>query len=351
MKKFLVVIVLLFFAMPARAGIVYFDGFENGFKSYNTGVFMSDDHCCDHSLTTGDVSDGFPVYSGNKSMRSYIQAGDSSVKGHTARAELTGWLAQTEEGAWIDDWNNDRWYGFSVYIQDRGAGHFYKGDNNFFQLHHYSAGDVPFTMHFRPGLSGSGALWEATGFNPNYTAYFQVDATNDVGKWTHFIFNINWGKNNGWVGKFKIWKNGVLMFNKDPFINNMPGRSDDHPPYVKIGTDYPGEIDDYPMYNFHDNFTVGDKNSSLLEMQEVMRGETPPQEIRADVDQSGIINTTDAMLTLRNSLGLDMSGTNWQASATTGDVNCDGSSNSTDAMLILRYSVGLSMSGTGWCEA
>jgi hypothetical protein len=72
--------------------------------------------------------------------------------------------------------------------------------------------------------------------------------------------------------------------------------------------------------------------------------------IRADVDQNSSINSTDALLTLRNSLGLDMSNTNWQSSATTGDVNCDGNSNSTDAMLILRYSLGLSMEGTGWCE-
>ena len=74
------------------------------------------------------------------------------------------------------------------------------------------------------------------------------------------------------------------------------------------------------------------------------------QTIRADVDNNSTINTTDAMLTLRNSLGLSMSGTNWYSSTTTGDVNCDGTSNSTDAMLILRYSLGLSMEGTGWCE-
>ena len=71
--------------------------------------------------------------------------------------------------------------------------------------------------------------------------------------------------------------------------------------------------------------------------------------VRADVDNSGTTNSTDAMLTLRNSLGLTMSSTNWQASATTGDANCDGSSNSTDAMLILRQSLGLDMTGTGWC--
>jgi hypothetical protein len=73
-------------------------------------------------------------------------------------------------------------------------------------------------------------------------------------------------------------------------------------------------------------------------------------DIRADVDQNASINTADAMLTLRNSLGLIMTGTVWQTSATTGDVNCDGKSNTTDAMLILRQSSGLSMNGTGWCE-
>ena len=72
--------------------------------------------------------------------------------------------------------------------------------------------------------------------------------------------------------------------------------------------------------------------------------------IRADVDQNSSINTADAQLTLRDSLGLDMSSTNWQESATTGDVNCDNISNSTDAMLIMRYSLGLSMVGAGWCE-
>lgn len=72
--------------------------------------------------------------------------------------------------------------------------------------------------------------------------------------------------------------------------------------------------------------------------------------IRADVDQNSIINTTDAMLTLRDSLGLDMSGTNWVESVTTGDVDCNDISNSTDAMLLLRYSLGLSMGETEWCE-
>ena len=71
---------------------------------------------------------------------------------------------------------------------------------------------------------------------------------------------------------------------------------------------------------------------------------------RFDVDGSDTVNSTDAMLTLRNSLGLDMGETNWTDLVTTGDVDCNGSSSSTDAMLTLRYSLGLDMGGTNWCK-
>ncbi len=70
---------------------------------------------------------------------------------------------------------------------------------------------------------------------------------------------------------------------------------------------------------------------------------------RADVNNSGNIDSTDAMLTLRSFLGLDMSSTNWQISSSTGDANCDGSTNLTDANLILKYSLGLDVSTVGWC--
>ena len=96
------------------------------------------------------------------------------------------------------------------------------------------------------------------------------------------------------------------------------------------------------------NQTVGPIFSQAI-VDDINDFSTPSSSLRSDVDNNSQINTTDAMLTLRNSLGLDMSGTNWQSSSTTGDVNCDGNSNSTDAMLILRYSLGLNMSGTGWC--
>ena len=72
--------------------------------------------------------------------------------------------------------------------------------------------------------------------------------------------------------------------------------------------------------------------------------------VRSDVNQDNQIGSTDAMLTMRNSIDFDMTNTDWQISTTMGDVNCDHSLNSTDAMLILRYSLGLNMDETVWCE-
>jgi hypothetical protein len=105
----------------------------------------------------------------------------------------------------------------------------------------------------------------------------------------------------------------------------------------KYGGKQPMYIDDIVLSTerIEQNYVIGGGNSTT---------------IRADVDNNSTINTTDAMLTLRNSLGLSMNGTNWYSSSTTGDVNCDNVSNSTDAMLILRHSLGLDMNGTGWCE-
>ncbi len=113
------------------------------------------------------------------------------------------------------------------------------------------------------------------------------------------------------------------------------------PPYNKVGrfTD----LDGNPITP---SYVVWPVENNWEEIRSLCVGLT----FRADVDNSSVVTTSDALLTLRNSLGLDMSGTAWQTGATTGDVNCDSVSNSADALLILRYSLGLSMGETSWCE-
>ncbi len=96
------------------------------------------------------------------------------------------------------------------------------------------------------------------------------------------------------------------------------------------------------------NQTIGPIFSQAI-VDDINAFNSSTSSLRSDVDQNSVVNSTDAMLTLRNSVNLDMSGTNWQTSTTTGDADCDGDTDSTDAMLILRDSLGLDMSTTGWC--
>ncbi len=94
-----------------------------------------------------------------------------------------------------------------------------------------------------------------------------------------------------------------------------------------------------------------ENNWAAIVAENIACSNTTDIQLRSDVDKTfQSANTTDALLTLRNSLGLSMTSTAWQASATTGDVDCNGVSNSTDALLILRYSLGLAMGETAWCE-
>ena len=72
------------------------------------------------------------------------------------------------------------------------------------------------------------------------------------------------------------------------------------------------------------------------------------------MEQGGVrIKSLIDLLTLKKSIGVSkeiLQSSGWIETKITGDVNCDETTNSTDAMLILRHSLGLDMSGTGWCE-
>ncbi len=161
------------------------------------------------------------------------------------------------------------------------------------------------------------------------------------GKWTAIETHYKRDAGSG-DGAFEMWVDGVQEINKH---NISWIGAPCSPGYFKngylLGWANSGFDEDTIFYI--DDVVFSDSYIGLID------GENN-KVVRADVNQDSQINTTDAMLTLRNSLGLNMSETAWQASATTGDVNCDDDSNSTDAMLLLRYLLGLNMSDTDWCE-
>jgi len=145
--------------------------------------------------------------------------------------------------------------------------------------------------------------------------------------------------------------NSIVGYTHNEAVNNfgISGVNDTFPTNLTIA-DYFIDSDNGD-YSLKANSPCTQSNLGLtnpVAIQNVINREQST-EIRADVDQNSTINSTDAMLTLRNSLGLNMSGTNWVTGTYTGDVNCDDDSNSTDAMLILRKSLGLDIGGTGWC--
>ncbi len=164
-------------------------------------------------------------------------------------------------------------------------------------------------------------IHQTTGTPGNHDAHTEIWLYDSSGNATK-IFT----KSDGWVQE----AGHTYAYNKFFFGGNQDFQSED-------GLNLVYYVDDFII----DDQRIGPTYFAMLNNQSIAT--------RADVDNNSQINTTDAMLTLRNSLGLDMSGTNWQSSSTTGDVNCDGTTTSTDAMLILRYSLGLDMGGTTWC--
>jgi PKD repeat protein len=66
-----------------------------------------------------------------------------------------------------------------------------------------------------------------------------------------------------------------------------------------------------------------------------------PQNILGDVNNDGLVNSTDALIVLSYDAGRDVSAFLDRINAGVGDVNGDGVTNSTDALFILSYDVGL----------
>ncbi len=152
--------------------------------------------------------------------------------------------------------------------------------------------------------------------------------------------------------ELKCDDNGGSCFDSDPLFTDIVNNNF----YLQATSP---AIDKGALSNVYETFN----NTYGLDIKKDIEGNTRPTgdawdigafeyhvQIRGDVDNSGTINTTDALLTLRNSLGLSMDSTAWYISVTTGDVNNDSNSNSTDALLILRYSLGLDMTETSWFE-
>lgn len=362
---------------------------------------------CRHSINIGpdaSTANEWPSpIEGDKMIRFYIDRYDEAVKGHRGgRSEI---FTESEN---ISAFKKDRWFGVAYYFPDLDRSDFTYREVNIWQFknpwtsatasvvplnikldggdhHPWDARGTYILLTYRNDISGTTPMSPLSSLPANrvrkakrFVLRAEDGSFNDLGDWMYFVFKYHADPAPGTnKGEFSLWYASQDMINScgttgiecymkvyEQF-NLRTGTTNSccQEIVTRIGLTYPsGDFlfdgdnrhdYNYDIVSYMDNLKISD--GSLPTVAQNFAEVDPAQIgssliIRADVNQDSSINTTDAMLTLRNSLGLDMSGTNWKSSDTTGDVNCDNNSNSTDAMLILRYSVGLSMSGTGWCE-
>jgi hypothetical protein len=329
---------------------------------------------------------------GGKGLTVWHESGETSCGGATHECS-DGILGVLLPSSYPDLWVRFYMQWDTTYAMTRTAGQ--DPQVKFFRVTHWdeTAGISPFQMFHagvqRPIVNAQIAAWnngdanfsqmtafryentyypdQATPSHPrNRTDYFTADgnysgtgsAFNAAdnpgdGQWHEYVYHVQMNSAVGVAdGVAETWVDGRLIYRDETFAWSDNG-SNTAPRFnwnmIMFGGNASNEFD--PVFaNYSEQFYAFDDICvATTEADLVNCFSAAPDTHRADVDQSGTISTTDASLTLRNSLGLNMNMTNWQASSTTGDVNCDSNSNTTDASLILRSSLGLSMSGTGWC--
>ena len=314
---------------------------------------------------TTTLFDNAQAHSGSQSSRFDWRVGEAGYSTNTGQIIYPGTVPRHGE-VWIR-----AYYYFESGWQWNGQGTKIMRNHN----SHSDGSHAKYTsIYTRSGQVSISIEPSAEDYEAASSAYF------DIGSWQCIEIYVYNDETDGIV---RIWKDGILLietttygtmeqvgdYSNYSFLmstwNTGPSRDqynwiDD----VIVTNETPANTDtagnpmiglDDPTYQCSDS--IDNDGDTLIDYPNdpgcesaTDNDETDPITIRADVNQDSQTNTTDAQLTLRNSLGLDMTSTNWQTSSTTGDVNCDLTSNSTDAMLLLRYSLGLDMSGTGWCE-
>ncbi|HEY6504655.1 MAG TPA: polysaccharide lyase [Chitinophagaceae bacterium] len=205
--KFLFLPVALFaactVAFAQRQNLLLETTFENG--NYLSG-WSNYQHCCDYSVQQTQEQ----VKAGSKALRLEIRKTDPQTSG-SIRSEIT----QPN-----DPLNQDRWYGFSMYLKD------WSDDD---------AGECVFQWH-PDNLTGTAtaALW-TTGGRFTYVTNSGGTAPNeytDIGpvlsnQWVDFVIHTRWTTDS--TGLLQVWMKGNLMINR----TGIKTASD--APYFKLG--------------------------------------------------------------------------------------------------------------------
>lgn len=160
--------------------------FLNGWQNYQ--------HCCDYSIQQTAEN----IKAGSNALRVEVRRTDAPISG-SIRSEIT---------QDIDPLNQDRWYGFSLYLKDWSDD---DATESVFQWHP----DNEFG-------TASMALWTSGGRFTFVTSNDNIStsATNqyvDIGpvisnQWIDIVIHIRWATDT--TGLLQVWKNGTQVINR-----------------------------------------------------------------------------------------------------------------------------------------
>lgn len=282
---------LLCFPLTASAKLLYSNSFDQGSTDYGTL-----DQCASSSISAGKCPSTFQSVPNTQSIgvSSIARSGTGSLlsiarpdwgTGGTLPCFLFGqgpFVGIKEcdrsepERAFDFTPEEERWYGFSVYIDPSTQ----------YTLNEAAGGPAVLQLHQVDGCgSGPGphlvivfaktsGLWRIF----NYSSNHQPCATSGdivtknynghpwvTGVWTDFVIHARWSI--GATGFLTIWQDGDMIVN-DTGQNTKPNYKRD---VLKFGVYQPWWIGHTPpagekMVVYHDNIKVGDENSSFAEV-------------------------------------------------------------------------------------
>ena len=216
-----------------------------------------------------------PVRAGKYSLRSVVDRYDEDVP---FRCEIVAKQQNTRQNYMYQDIGKEYWYGFSIFLPKD-----YVIDNRTEIIAQFHGTPDEGESWFLPNLglhitedhyeinrfwdSKRITIWNERDGEDHYTF---GNVINDLGKWTDWVFNVNWSYKKDGDGFMKIWKDGVLIFDKKgPNCSN-----DDLGPFLRFGMykwDWKHTEEEIPSNTthrviYHDEYKIGNEKSSYEEV-------------------------------------------------------------------------------------
>ncbi|MBN1672579.1 MAG: heparin lyase I family protein [Kiritimatiellae bacterium] len=205
-----------------------------------------------------------PARAGACYLRSYTQ-----LSGNHYRSEVIPKVVRQYIG-------QEYWVGISIYIPSAWYDDGLTLDSPLvFQFHHNSWSGVPdmelpLNIHIDPKESDAWRVKQAGPNGQGIVYVYEASYLPDKGKWTDWVFNLRFSP--GSDGFLKIWKDGTLVLARTG--SNYAAGHENHPANIQFGLYNWGYRDTYNAGRhatssrtiYHDEFRVGDANSSYAEV-------------------------------------------------------------------------------------